>query len=360
MLYHLLYPLADAFSIFNLFQYITVRAGGALITAFALSILMGPSLIMRFRAWQSGGDTVKDVLPHQQKMGTPTMGGALMLFSLTVSTLLWTDLTTPYIWLLLAVALLFGAIGFTDDWLSVTKTRKGGVPGRVRLGLQLLIGAFVTSLALTFVDRPDATVLYFPFFKTLNIDLGMIGYSLFGAVVIAGAANAVNITDGLDGLVSFPAMVVAGTFAVLAYIIGRTDFTSYLGIAYVPGAGEVTVLCAALVGGLLGFLWFNAPPARIFMGDTGSLPVGALLGTVAVITKQEFTLAIVGGLFVAEIMSSVLQVISFKTTGKRIFKMAPLHHHFEQSGWAESTIVVRFWIVSLLLALIGLATLKLR
>lgn len=359
MLYNTLYPIAENINVFNLFQYITVRAGGALMTAFILSLLFGPKLITHFRAWQKGGSTVKEILPHQAKKGTPTMGGVLVLFSFILSTILWTDITSPYVWLLLFVAFSFGGLGFLDDVCTLSKRWKNGVPGRIRLLTQTMCSALFVYLAVK-LGGPDATSLYMPFFKNLVFSLSLITFILFGVFVMVGTANSVNLTDGLDGLVSIPAFIVAMTFAAMAYITGRADFTQYLNIPYIPGAGEIAIVCSALAGSMLGFLWFNAPPARIFLGDTGSLPVGGILGAVAVLIKQEFALAIIGGLFVLETISVIVQVVSVRLIGRRVFKMAPLHHHFEQQGWPESTIVVRFWIISVLLALIGLATLKLR
>jgi phospho-N-acetylmuramoyl-pentapeptide-transferase len=360
MFYHLLYPLKEYWSFFNLFQYITVRGGGAMMTAFLMWLGLGPIVIAHFRAWQKGGDTVKDILPHMGKAGTPTMGGVLVVASVVVSSLLWCNLFNPYVWLVMSVLLGFFAIGLADDWCKVTRRWKRGVPGRVRLAL----GGLVSTLFLIgymHVVPPDVgTLVVFPFIKSLFVGLDIWGFVIFGVLVIVGSANAVNLTDGLDGLVSIPAVIVATTLAILAYVVGRADFTQYLLLPHVPGAGEVAIMCSALAGAMLGFLWFNAPPARIFLGDTGSLPVGAMLGAVAVLIKQEFALAIIGGLFVLETASVMLQVASFKLTGKRMFRMAPLHHHFEQMGWPESTIVVRFWIISVILALIGLATLKIR
>ncbi|MCP5405063.1 MAG: phospho-N-acetylmuramoyl-pentapeptide-transferase [Pseudomonadaceae bacterium] len=360
MFYHLLYPLHEYWSALNLFQYITVRAGGAMLTAFFIWLVAGPWVIGRFRNWQKGGDTIKDILPHLAKAGTPTMGGVLVVASVVVSTLLWCNLLNSYVWLMLFVFLGFFGIGLADDWCKITRRWKRGVPGRVRLGLGALVsGLFV--LAYIRVAPPDVgTLVVFPFLKSWIVAAGIAGIVLFGVLVIVGSANAVNLTDGLDGLVSIPAVIVSTTMAILAYVVGRVDFTAYLALPHVPGAGEVAIVCAALSGAMLGFLWFNAPPAKIFLGDTGSLPVGALLGAVAVMIKQEFALAIIGGLFVLETVSVMMQVASFKLTGKRMFKMAPLHHHFEQSGWPESTIVVRFWILSVILALVGLATLKVR
>lgn len=365
MFYNLIYPLAEHWSVLNLFQYITVRAAGAFGTAFIVSLLIGPFLIRFFRKWQHGGSTVK-LVAHSfeaanQKAGTPTMGGVMILITTVLSVLLWSDLMNPYVWLLMTVFIGFGAIGLLDDYCSLSRTWKGGVPGPVRLVVQGVIScAVIYAFINVFEASGVATAVYMPFFKEAVIDLGVIGFLLFGMFVIVGSANAVNLTDGLDGLVSIPVVITASTLALLAYISGRVDFTEYLNIAYIPGAGEMAIICAALAGAGLGFLWFNAPPARIFMGDTGALPIGALLGTVAVLIKQEFAFAVIGGLFVLETVSVIIQVTSFKLTGKRVFKMAPLHHHFEKQGWPETTIVVRFWILAILLAFIGLATLKLR
>ncbi len=344
----------------NVLQYLTVRAGGAMLTAFFIWLCAGPWFIASMRAWQKGGVTVKDILPHHGKAGTPSMGGVLVVGALVASTLLWANPFNGYVWLLLFLVLGFFGIGLADDYLNLTRRWRRGLPGRLRLLLGALIaGAFVLGF-IQINATAVATEIYFPFLKWLVVGMGVAGFVLFGVLVIVGTANAVNLTDGLDGLVSIPTVIVAITLAILAYIIGRVDFTAYLHLPHIAGAGEIAVMASALAGAMLGFLWFNAPPARIFLGDTGSLPVGAMLGGIAVLIKQEFALLIIGGLFVLETVSVILQVLSFKLTGKRIFKMAPLHHHFEQQGWPESTIVVRFWIISLVLALIGLATLKLR
>lgn len=362
MFYNLLYPFADSINFFNLFQYITIRAGGALCTSFMLCIMFGPWLIRKLKEKQYGAVTVSKDHPEgsvNTKAGTPSMGGLMIIGSLLFSALLWVDLTHPFIWMLASVTLVFGGLGFVDDYLSMTRGARKGLSGKLRLLIESLAIAGVVA-GLIYIGREGTTNLYIPFLKDVVFDLGVVGFTLFAILVVVGSANAVNLTDGLDGLVSVPAAVVALAFAGVAYIVGRVDFTEYLHIAYVPGAGEIAVFCSALAGSMLGFLWFNAPPARIFMGDTGSLAVGGILGTVAVMLKQEFLLAIIGGIFVLETVSVIVQVASFKLTGKRVFRMAPLHHHFEHKGWPESTIVVRFWIISIILALIGLATLKIR
>ena len=360
MIHALLVPLVDYVNWFNIFQYITVRAGGAMLTAFVLWLVFGGRLVAYFRLWQKGGDTVKDILPHQGKAGTPSMGGIGVVAAVVITTLVWANLMNPYVWLVMFLFVGYGAIGFMDDYLNLTRRWKRGLPGRLRLALGALVGT-VFLLGFIYINGTAvATEIYFPFIKELVVGLGIWGFVMFGVFVMVGTANAVNLTDGLDGLVSIPVVLVATTMAILAYVMGRVDYTAYLHLPHIAGAGEVAVMCAGLAGAMLGFLWYNAPPARIFLGDSGSLPVGAMLGGVAVLIKQEFALMIIGGLFVMETASVVLQVASYKLTKKRIFKMAPLHHHFEQIGWPESTIVVRFWIISVVLALVGLATLKLR
>lgn len=362
MFYYFLYPLADQFSLFNIFQYITVRAGGALATSFFLTLLIGPMVIKKFRIMQANAKTVRTDHPDgsvSSKAGTPSMGGVMILATLVFSALLWTDLTNVYIWLLLAVTVGFGALGLVDDYCTMTKKWKNGVPGRVRLFVQTSISAVIAYFFVKYTGE-GATDVYIPFFKDVVFNLSLIGFVIFACFVIVGSANSVNLTDGLDGLVSVPAAVAAASFALLAYLVGRVDYTEYLHIPHVAGASEIAVYCSALAGSMLGFLWYNAPPARIFMGDTGSLPVGGVLGATAVILKQEVLLAIIGGIFVLETVSVIVQVASFKLTGKRVFRMAPLHHHFEHKGWPEPTIVVRFWIIAIMLAIVGLATLKLR
>ncbi len=359
MLYNLLAPLAGQFKIFNLFRYITFRTGGALLTALVLSFLIGPSVIRWLKRHQNLDNTVREET-HLKKKGTPTMGGLMILITLSASTLLWSDLANPHVWTVILVTLMSGMVGFLDDWLKLTRNRKG-LPGRMKLLGQVVIASFgVIAFLLSSPDSAQATGVAVPFFKNLVIPFGIALFLPFAVFVIVGASNAVNLTDGLDGLAIGPVMFAAGAFGIIAYLTGRADFASYLQIQHVPAAGELAVYCGALVGASLGFLWFNAPPAMVFMGDTGSLAMGSGLGILAVITKHELVLAIIGGLFVLEAVSVIVQVISFKTTGKRVFRMAPLHHHFEKLGWAESTVVIRFWIIAIVLALLGLATLKLR
>jgi phospho-N-acetylmuramoyl-pentapeptide-transferase len=359
MLFNLLVPLADQFSPFNVFRYLTFRSGGAVITALVLSFMLGRPIIAWLRSKQPNAQVREDTPERHAltKKGTPTMGGMLILIAMLVSTLLWGDLTNGYVWVALLVTVGFGAVGFVDDYLKLTK--RGGMSGRMKLIVQSLV-AFTASLAITSLTRePLATSLAMPFFKSVLIDLGWL-FIPFSMFVMVGASNAVNLTDGLDGLAIVPVMIAAACFALFAYFTGNVVFANYLLIHHVPGAGELAVVCAALVGAGIGFLWFNAPPAMVFMGDTGSLSMGGLLGAISVITKNEIVLAIVGGLFVLEAASVIVQVVSFKMTGKRVFRMAPLHHHFEKKGWQEPTIVIRFWIIAGILALAGLSTLKLR
>jgi phospho-N-acetylmuramoyl-pentapeptide-transferase len=362
MLYPLLYPLADQFQGFNLFRYITFRSGGAVVTALLISFVLGPRIIAWLRSKQTNGQPIRADGPAShllRKKGTPTMGGFLILLALTVATLLWADLTNPYVWIVLLVTVGFGLIGFFDDYLKLTRNSHRGLSGTTKLALEIVLG-FAACLAIAYVTPPAlASTLAVPFFKAVLIDLGWL-YLPFGIFVIVGASNAVNLTDGLDGLAIVPAMIAAGCFAMIAYLAGNAIFANYLQIHHVPGAGELAVFCGAMVGASLGFLWFNAPPAMVFMGDTGSLSIGAALGAISVVTKHELVLAIIGGLFVLEAASVIVQVASFKMTGRRVFRMAPLHHHFEQKGWAEPTIVIRFWIIAWILAIAGLATLKLR
>lgn len=360
MLYWLT-ALSDGGDFFNLFRYITFRAGGAFLTALIFGFLFGKPLIAVLRRRQGKGQPIRDDGPegHFSKAGTPTMGGLLIVGALTTSTLLWARLDNPFVWIVLGVTLSFGLIGFADDYAKVSKQTTAGVPGKVRL----LLGFLIAGIAAYFstISHPDAlqNQLALPVFKDVLVNLGFF-FIPFAMIVIVGSANAVNLTDGLDGLAIMPVMIAGGTLGVIAYAVGRVDFTEYLDVHYVPGTGELLIFTAALFGGGLGFLWYNAPPAAVFMGDTGSLALGGALGAIAVATKHELVLAIVGGLFVVEALSVIIQVLYFKKTGKRVFLMAPIHHHYEQKGWAEPQIVIRFWIISLILAIIGLATLKVR
>ncbi len=362
MIFNLLAPLADGFQLFNLFRYLTFRAGAACMTALVLSLMLGPSLIRWLRARQNGGQPIREDGPQSHlltKKGTPTMGGLLILIALVVSTLLWADLRNGYVWAVLLVTLGFGALGFADDWLKVTKRNTKGVSGRHKLIVQWAFGLGAAAWIMLLLPPALSTSVAMPVFKEALVPLGIL-FPLFGALVMVGASNAVNLTDGLDGLAIVPVMIAAGVFALIAYLVGNRVFADYLQLHFVPGTGELAVFLSALIGAGLGFLWFNAPPAKVFMGDTGSLSIGGALGAVAVATKHEMVLAIVGGLFVVETLSVVIQVFWFKRTGRRVFLMAPLHHHFEKKGWAESTIVIRFWIIAMVLALVGLSTLKIR
>jgi phospho-N-acetylmuramoyl-pentapeptide-transferase len=354
--------LSDGGDFFNLFRYITFRAGGAFFTALVFGFVFGRPLINLLRRKYQNGQPIREDGPESHihtKAGTPTMGGLLILAALSLSTLLWARLDNPYVWLVLLVTVSFGAIGFVDDYAKVSRNSTAGVSGKVRFGLGLAIAAVAGIAAMMIHPDELSGQLAFPVFKELLLNLGWF-FVPFSMIVIVGAANAVNLTDGLDGLAIMPVMIAAATLGVIAYAVGRVDFTEYLDVHYVPGTGELLIFTAGLIGGGLGFLWYNAPPAAVFMGDTGSLALGGALGAIAVSTKHEIVLAIVGGLFVAEALSVIIQVLYFKRTGKRVFLMAPIHHHFEKRGWAEPQIVIRFWIISLILALIGLATLKLR
>ncbi len=362
MLHNLLTPLADEFILFNLFRYLTFRSGAATLTALLVSFILGPFLIRWLKSKQHEGQPIRDDGPENHlltKQGTPTMGGTLILLAVSISTLLWADLANGFVWVILFITLGFGGVGFADDYLKLTRRNHKGVPGRVRLAIEFAIAGLAAAWVIYLTSDQLETALAVPFFKDVLFELGW-GFLILAVLVIVGASNAVNITDGLDGLAIVPVMIAAGCFALIAYLVGNTIFADYLQIHYVAGTGELAVFCAALVGASLGFLWFNAPPAMVFMGDTGSLSCGGALGGIAVITKHELVLAIIGGLFVLETVSVMVQVVSFRLTGKRIFRMAPLHHHFEKKGWREETIVVRFWIIAAILALIGLSTLKLR
>ena len=362
MLFNYLYPLADQFSVLNVFRYITFRTGGAMITALIISFIFGPFLIRTLRTRQNGGQPIRADGPQGHlltKKGTPTMGGIMILLAITLATILWADLTNGYVWAALTVTIAYGAIGFADDYLKVTRRDSNGLSSRIKLLLQTVVAVAVTIWIMRLLPEPLESTLAVPFFKNVLIDLGWM-FVVLATVVLVGSSNAVNLTDGLDGLAIVPVMIAAGVFALIAYLVGNALFSNYLQLHHVPGSGELAIFCGALVGGGLGFLWFNAPPAKVFMGDTGALSLGGALGAVSIITKHELVLAMVGGLFVLETVSVIVQVVSFKLTGKRVFRMAPLHHHFEQKGWAESTIVIRFWIIATILALIGLSTLKLR
>jgi phospho-N-acetylmuramoyl-pentapeptide-transferase len=353
--------LSDGGDFFNLFRYITFRAGGAFMTALIFGFLFGQPLIAVLRRRQGKGQPIRDDGPvgHLAKAGTPTMGGLLIVGALTTSTLLWARLDNPFVWIVLGVTLAFAVIGFADDYAKVSKQTTVGVSGKVRLLLGFVIAGTAAYFAM--INHPEAlqNQLAVPVFKDLLINMGVL-FIPFAMIVIVGSANAVNLTDGLDGLAIMPVMIAGGTLGIIAYAVGRVDFTDYLDVHYVPGTGELLIFTSALFGGGLGFLWYNAPPAAVFMGDTGSLALGGALGAIAVVTKHELVLGIVGGLFVLEAMSVIIQVLYFKRTGKRVFLMAPIHHHYEKKGWAEPQIVIRFWIISLILAMIGLATLKVR
>ncbi len=361
MLYWLLYPLAGRFPVFNVFRYITFRTAMSAVTALAVALVLGPAMIRFLRRAQIG-QSIRAEGPktHLTKAGTPTMGGLLIILAVVSATLLWMDLSNRFVWIGLATLLGVGAVGFADDWVKVTKRRSLGLTGRGKL-----VPQFLVAIAVAFAIEQWAghgafsTVISFPFLKKLLIDLGVL-YIPFVAVVVVGSSNAVNLTDGLDGLATGAVGIAAGTYALLAYVTGNAVAARYLQIPFIPQSGELAVFCGALVGACLGFLWFNCHPADVFMGDVGALPLGAAIAAVAVMTKQEILLAIVGGLFVLEALSVIIQVASFKSTGKRVFKMAPLHHHFELLGWAESRVIIRFWILALFFAVLGLSTLKLR
>lgn len=366
MFYEWLAPLSEDFQLFNLFNYLTFRTGGALMTAMLISFVLGPKVIAMLRARQGKGQPIREDGPEGhiiQKAGTPTMGGLLILLSVVFSTLLWGNLRSPFLWTVFFVTVSFGMIGFYDDYLKVSKQNPKGFSGKIKLVLEFIIAA-IACYILTVYAFPDTkglmeTGLALPFLKDTLINLGIF-FIPFGCLVIVGASNAVNLTDGLDGLAIVPVIIACTSFAFIAYFVGNTVFSNYLGIPYVAGSGEITIFLGAIIGAGLGFLWFNAPPAMIFMGDTGSLSLGGALGSSAVAVKHEIVLAVIGGLFVLEAVSVIVQVASFKLTGKRVFRMAPIHHHYEKKGWAEPTIVIRFWIIAIILALIGLSTLKLR
>ncbi|NCN85553.1 MAG: phospho-N-acetylmuramoyl-pentapeptide-transferase [Sphingomonadales bacterium] len=356
-MFYLLAQWLEFEGIFNVFRYLSFRSGAAVSTSLFIGLLIGPKFINMLRMRQGKGQPIREDGPitHLKKAGTPTMGGLMILISVVLSLLLWMDLSNIFVWACIFVTLGFGAIGFMDDYDKVRKASHKGIPGRVRLLLEFVIAGFATWL----IVQQIGTSLYVPFFNDVQIDLGYF-YIPFAMFVIVGAGNAVNLTDGLDGLATMPVVIASATFLVLVYLSGNAVFSEYLGIPFVRGAGELAIFCACVIGACLAFLWFNAPPAAVFMGDTGSLALGGALGAIAVSIHHEIVLALVGGLFVLEAVSVIVQVFFFKRTGRRVFRMAPIHHHFEQLGWSESTIVIRFWIISLVLALAGLATLKLR
>jgi phospho-N-acetylmuramoyl-pentapeptide-transferase len=360
MLYHLLYPLTKTFSGFNVFKYLTFRGAGAVITALLVSFLLGPGLIRRLRALKVG-QQVRDDGPqtHLTKQGTPTMGGLLMIAAVALSVLLWSDLTNKYVWVVLFATLSFGGIGLWDDYLKVVKRRSTGLRAVEKFGLQIAASLIIGVFLYFFSGDPEAAHLSVPFVKRMIIDLGWFAIP-FTALVVVGSSNAVNLTDGLDGLAAGLVGIAAMANAVIVYVGGNRILADYLKIQYIPGSGELVVFCGALLGASLGFLWYNAHPAEVFMGDVGSLSLGGALGALAVVTKHELILIITGGIFVAEVVSVMLQVASYKVTGKRIFRMAPIHHHFEQIGWPESKVIIRFWIVGIILALVSLSSLKLR
>jgi len=359
---NLLAPLSDQFQPFNLFRYLTFRTGGALMTALVFSFVLGPPVIAWLKSKQGEGQPIRLDGPEGhliRKKGTPTMGGFLILAALIGSTLLWAELTNVFVWVVLFVTAGFGVVGFFDDYRKLTKRSSAGISGRRKLLVEIAIAAIACVVIVAVTEDHAGTKLAVPFLKSVLFDLGwfIVPVAIF---VVVGASNAVNLTDGLDGLAIVPAMIAGASFGLIAYLTGNLVFANYLQINHVPGTGELAVFCGALVGAGLGFLWYNAPPAMVFMGDTGSLAIGAALGTISVITKNEIVLAIIGGVFVLETVSVIVQVGSFKLTGKRVFRMAPIHHHFEKKGWQEPTIVIRFWIIAVILAIIGLSTLKLR
>jgi len=361
VLYNFLISLVDQFSVLNVFRYLTFRTGLSLMSSMIIVFLIGGPFIKFIENHKITGPIREDgPIDHiVKKVGTPTMGGVLILIGILFGTLLWSDLNNPYIWVLLIVATSFGLLGAVDDYLKIKHNNSRGISSGKKIIFQILLSMLAIFLLINYCNNEHLKNLYFPFLKDFSIYLGIffIPFSLF---IIVGSSNAVNLTDGLDGLATVPVMLVAISFTLICYVVGNTLFSEYLQIPYIPNVGETSIFCGSIVGSCLGFLWFNAPPAKIFMGDTGSLSLGGSLGAVSIISKHEIVLGIIGGLFVLETASVIIQVISFKLTGKRVFMMAPLHHHFEKKGWAESTIVIRFWIISIILALIGLATLKLR
>ena len=361
MLYQFLLNFVDTFGFFNVFKYITFRTGLSLFTSLAIVLIIGGPFIKYFSN-QKILNPIRDDGPEEhivKKIGTPTMGGVIILIGLLVSVLFWGDLTNINILFCIYIAISFGVLGAFDDYKKIKHSNSSGVSSKFKIISQIILAIIGVCFFVYYVDNQNITNLYFPFFKNLIINLGWF-FIPFAVFVLIGSSNAVNLTDGLDGLATVPVILVAGCFAFISYVTGNIVFSDYLQIPYIEGTGEISIFCGAIIGSCLGFLWFNAPPAKIFMGDTGSLSLGGSLGAVGIITKHEIVLAITGGLFVLEAVSVMVQVISFKLTGKRIFRMAPIHHHFEKKGWPESTVVIRFWIISIILAMIGLATLKLR
>ena len=350
------------YSFLNLFNFITFRVGASILTSLFFSLIFGQLIINKLTLAQPEGQPIREDGPENhiiQKAGTPTMGGVLIILSVLISSILWSDLQNSFLWIGLISLIIFGIIGFADDFKKIKSNSSNGLKASTRIILQLFFALIISLMILNTLDNKIDTSIAFPFFKNLIVNFGYF-YLIISLFIIVGSANAVNLTDGLDGLAIVPVMIVAMTFSFIAYVSGNIVFSDYLLINYIPGTGELSILCGALIGSALGFLWFNAPPAKVFMGDTGSLALGATIGSIAIMVKHEIVLAIAGGLFVLETLSVVIQVISFKLTGKRVFMMAPLHHHFEKKGWAESTIVIRFWIITIVLALISLATLKIR
>ena len=362
MFYYLANEYVNFFTYFNLFNYITFRTGAAVLTSLFFSLIFGEIIIKKLQTFQPIGQPIREDGPEShiiKKTGTPTMGGVLILSSMIFSLLLWADLSNQFIWICFISSLIFGIIGFVDDYYKIKLHNHRGIKGSTKILLQVFFSLIIIYLIQRSIPENINSTINFPFLKNLIIDLGVF-YFILGVVVIVGSANAVNLTDGLDGLAIVPIMIVAMSFAFISYVSGNIIFSDYLQISYIKNSGELSIFCGTLIGSALGFLWFNAPPAKVFMGDTGSLALGSAIGSLAIIVKHEIVLAIIGGMFVLETLSVIVQVISFKLTGRRVFRMAPLHHHFEKKGWAESTIVIRFWIISIVLALIGLATLKIR
>ncbi len=361
MIYNILYSFIGDYSFLNIFKYLTFRSGAAFITSILISFISGPYIIKFLKEKQKIGQPIRDDGPKWQieaKKGTPTMGGTMILLAIITSTILWADIYNKYIWLILFVTFSFGLIGFIDDYIKLSRNSYKGLSGFLKITLQVIIASIFIIFLFSFSAQAN-TLLSFPVFKNLVIDLGYFWFA-FAIVVIVGSSNAVNLTDGLDGLAIGPIIIVTATFAVISYLVGNSIFSNYLNLIYIENVGEIAIFCSALVGAGLGFLWFNAPPAKVFMGDTGSLSAGGSIGAISVMTKNEILLLIAGGLFVLEAVSVIVQVTSYKLTKKRVFRMAPLHHHFEQKGWSESTIVIRFWIISIILAIASLVTLKIR